>query len=138
MARWWPCRPPGIAGALRSGDRMRRPASRRLAGELAAAGCEIEAVSAADKGMGNSIACGARRAAEIEGLPALLVQPADMPWLAAGSVEAIVQVPRDRLTVVPTCAARTAIQCASTVELLPELAHRRRARRETTASAPSA
>jgi molybdenum cofactor cytidylyltransferase len=100
-----------------------RPASIRLADELAAAGCDIEQVQdEADAGMGHSIACGARRAAGIEGLQTLLVQPADMPWLAAGSVDAILRAPLDRLTVLPTYRGQDGHPVRFAVELLPELA----------------
>ncbi len=100
-----------------------RPASLRLADELAAAGCDIEQVQdEADEGMGHSIACGARRAAGIDGLKTLLVQPADMPWLATGSVDAVLRVPLDRLTVLPTYRGQDGHPVRFGVELLPELA----------------
>jgi molybdenum cofactor cytidylyltransferase len=80
-----------------------RPESKRLAEELAAAGCDIAPVTGSE-GMGTSIACGARVAASIEGLRMLLVQPADMPWLEAEAVQRIVQAQtaEGELIVVPT------------------------------------
>ena len=98
-----------------------RPASPRLAEALAAAGCDIETVHG-EEGMGNSIACGARRAASIEGLDALLVQPADMPWLTAASVRAVVQAPGDRLVVLPTWRGQDGHPVRFHASLLPELA----------------
>ncbi len=71
-----------------------RRESTALADALALAGCEITWVSGPE-GMGTSIGCAARAAlgAETGGgaIPhcrpaALLVQPADMPWLEAGTV----------------------------------------------------
>ena len=71
-----------------------RRESTALADALAVAGCEITWVSGPE-GMGTSIGCAARAAfcAETAGgaLPhprpaALLVQPADMPWLQAATV----------------------------------------------------
>jgi molybdenum cofactor cytidylyltransferase len=100
-----------------------RAASIQLADELAAVGCDIEQVQdEADEGMGHSIACGARRAAGIEGLRTLLVQPADMPWLATATVEAILSVPIERLTVLPTYRGQDGHPVRFGVELLPELA----------------
>jgi len=80
-----------------------RPESTRLAQALAAAGCEIALVTG-EEGMGTSIACGARQAALHEALGMLLVQPADMPWLAASSVRQVVQAKAaaGELIVVPT------------------------------------
>jgi molybdenum cofactor cytidylyltransferase len=80
-----------------------RPDSKRLADELAAAGCEIALVDG-DEGMGNSIACGARAAARFDTLRMLLVQPADMPWLDGSAVRQVVQAnaEEDQLIVVPT------------------------------------
>ena len=97
-----------------------RPASRQLAKELAAAGCEIVTVCG-EEGMGNSIACGARHASGFDRLVALLVQPADMPWLAAASVEVIAKAPRDRLIVVPTWHGQDGHPVRFDRSLLPEL-----------------
>jgi molybdenum cofactor cytidylyltransferase len=98
-----------------------RPESTRLALELAVAGCEIVNVSG-EEGMGNSIACGARRAAEIDGLRALLIQPADMPWLRAESVLAVAQAHGDQLIVVPTHLGQDGHPVRFDRSLLPELA----------------
>ena len=80
-----------------------RPESLQLSAALAATGCEIAEVTG-EEGMGNSIACGARLAARHEAMTMMLVQPADMPWLAASSVRQVVQAqPRaGELIVVPT------------------------------------
>lgn len=98
-----------------------RPESTRLADELAAAGCEVVNV-AGDEGMGNSIACGARRAAGLDGLRALLIQPADMPWLQAESVRAVKEAGIDRLIVVPTYLGQDGHPVRFDASLLPELA----------------
>ncbi len=97
-----------------------RPTASGLAQALAAEGCEIVAV-AGEEGMGSSIAGGARRAADLPGLAALLVQPADMPWLSAGSVQAIVRAPRDRLIVLPAWQGRDGHPVRFDRSLLPEL-----------------
>lgn len=97
-----------------------RPAAAGLAQALAAEGCEIVAV-AGEEGMGSSIAGGARRAAELPDLAALLVQPADMPWLSPGAVRTIVQAPRDRLIVLPTWQGRDGHPVRFDRSLLPEL-----------------
>lgn len=63
-----------------------RPESVALASELARAGCEIARVSGPE-GMGTSIGCAARAVpAWPDPLRAVLVQPADMPWLSAQTV----------------------------------------------------
>jgi molybdenum cofactor cytidylyltransferase len=97
-----------------------RPAATGLAQALAAEGCEIVAV-AGEEGMGSSIAGGARRAAGLPDLCALLVQPADMPWLSAGSVQAVVQAPRDRLIVLPVWQGQDGHPVRFDRSLLPEL-----------------
>lgn len=80
-----------------------RPESDSLSAALRQAGCEIAPVGG-DEGMGNSIACGARAALLHEDLRLLLVQPADMPWLAGASVRQVAQaVAQDgQVIVLPT------------------------------------
>ena len=97
-----------------------RPAAAELAQALAAEGCEIVAV-AGEEGMGSSIAGGARRAADLPGIAELLVQPADMPWLSASSVRAIVQAPRDRRIVLPTWQGQDGHPVRFDRTLLPDL-----------------
>lgn len=97
-----------------------RPAAAGLAQALAGEGCEIVPVAGED-GMGSSIAGGARCAAQLPGLAALLVQPADMPWLSERSVQAIVQAPRDRLIVLPTWQGQDGHPVRFDCSLLPDL-----------------
>ena len=75
-----------LAGCDRVIAALRRE-STVLADALGQAGCEIAWVSGTE-GMGTSIGCAARAALAAPAAPgALLVQPADMPWLAAATVQ---------------------------------------------------
>jgi molybdenum cofactor cytidylyltransferase len=65
-----------------------RRESTALTDALAEAGCEIAPVSGPE-GMGTSIACAARAALAAVGVRAVLVQPADMPWLEAATVREV-------------------------------------------------
>jgi molybdenum cofactor cytidylyltransferase len=80
-----------------------RPESTRLATALARAGCIIAPVSGPE-GMGTSIGCAARTARADPHLRALLVQPADMPWLAPGTVRLLAEAaaPAGQGIIVPT------------------------------------
>lgn len=98
-----------------------RPDSPRLAAALAAAGCEIVPVTG-EEGMGNSIACGARRAAACRGVEAILVQPADMPWLTPESVRVVAKAGTDRLIVLPAYQGQDGHPVRFDRSLLPELA----------------
>ncbi|MDV3238077.1 MAG: nucleotidyltransferase family protein [Gammaproteobacteria bacterium] len=64
-----------------------RPGSERLAGRLAAAGCETVFCPEADAGMGHSLAAGVRAAPEAAGW---VVALADMPFIASSSHDAVV------------------------------------------------
>ncbi len=99
-----------------------RPESTWLAAALAAAGCEIALVTG-EEGMGTSIACGARLVASQEAPGAVLVQPADMPWLDPASVRAVVQAktPGGELIVVPTYHGRDGHPVRFDCSLLPDL-----------------
>jgi molybdenum cofactor cytidylyltransferase len=74
--------------------------------------------------MGNSIACGARIALLHKGLSVLLVQPADMPWLAASSVRQVAHAqPEDgQLIVVPTFGGQDGHPVRFDRRLVPALA----------------
>lgn len=61
----------------------------------ALAGARLVECADADLGMGHSLAAAARTAAD-EGADAVLVMPADLPWLAPQTVVAIVRAARDR------------------------------------------
>ncbi len=100
-----------------------RPDSIVLADLLRRAGCQIATVGG-EEGMGNSIAHGARAALLIEPLQALLVQPADMPWLTAASVRQVAQAvaTAGQLTVVPTYQGKDGHPVRFDRTLVPELA----------------
>ena len=100
-----------------------RAESAPLADELARAGCEISQVSG-EEGMGNSIACGARTALRHEATRMLLVQPADMPWLAVASVRQVAQAAAQsgQLIVVPTYKGQDGHPVRFDASLVPALA----------------
>jgi molybdenum cofactor cytidylyltransferase len=100
-----------------------RPESARLAEALSAAGCEIALVDGTE-GMGTSIACGARAAMHQPALRMLLIQPADMPWLAAASVSEVarVQPGAGELIVLPTYRGQDGHPVRFDRSLLPDLA----------------
>jgi molybdenum cofactor cytidylyltransferase len=60
----------------------------------ALAGARLVECADADLGMGHSLAAGARAAAG-DGADAVLVMPADMPWLAPGTARAIAEAARE-------------------------------------------
>ena len=100
-----------------------RPDSLQLSDELRRAGCEIAPVTG-EEGMGNSIACGARAALRHEHLRALLVQPADMPWLEAESVRQVggAVTPAGELIVLPTHRGQDGHPVRFDASLVPALA----------------
>jgi molybdenum cofactor cytidylyltransferase len=100
-----------------------RPDSASLSQALARAGCEIAPVSG-EEGMGNSIACGARAALRHADLRVLLVQPADMPWLAGASVRQVAHAVagEGQLIVVPTFKGRNGHPVRFDRSLVPALA----------------
>lgn len=99
-----------------------RPESVALAEQLRLAGCEIALVTG-DEGMGTSIACGARAALAYPRVRALLVQPADMPWLDADSVRRVAQADASpgQLIVVPVFRGQDGHPVRFDVSLAPAL-----------------
>jgi molybdenum cofactor cytidylyltransferase len=83
-------------GALAAGcDALIAVVRADAAGALreALAGARLVVCAEADLGMGHSLAAGARAARE-DGADAVLVLPADMPWLGAATVRAIAAAAR--------------------------------------------